>query len=398
MKYMNLTALGAAMLGLALQGWGMPADGTPEPRIPSPPRVPGDRGPAVVRHGVSMAEGGLSPGGMGLAIPREERRIDGDGPAQFESGAWLGVLTDEASETLAVQLGLDPGTGLVVTHVAPASPAGKAGIEKNDILIKLDDQRLVHPAQLRKLVQVRKEGDEVRLAYLRAGREQSATVALGKPRGMGFLDEGAPWRGNFSELSRHFQEIIEKQLDRLKESRLRAERNLPEMRETLERQLSMLKETMGGIKLDQERVREDLRRGIEEARRAIEQAVRQAGSERPEAAKAARQALAELRKAEAQAGSTSVTVRSGRRDVRSMVKSDDDGTLMLVNQPNLRLTAHDKDGKLLFDGPIATREERAKVPEEVMKRAEPMLKEFTRGMDGMMGRSEAEEPEAHQEH
>src|SRR5690348_10168921 len=61
--------------------------------------------------------------------------------------AWLGVSATEASEALTSQLDLQPGVGLVVTYVVAESPAAKAGLQKNDLLIGFDDQSLVHPAQ-----------------------------------------------------------------------------------------------------------------------------------------------------------------------------------------------------------------------------------------------------------
>jgi len=81
-----------------------------------------------------------------------------------------------------------------------------------------------------------------------------------------------------------------------------------------------------------------------------------------------------------------VTVRSTGQSVKSFVKADDSGTLVLVCNPKPHLTAHDKDGKLLFDGEIDTAEQRAKVPPEVLKKAEPLLEQ--------VGAKAAEEPEA----
>ena len=85
--------------------------------------------------------------------------------AQGPDSGW-GFPIEEGSEALASQLGLAPGAGLVVTYVAPDSPAAKAGLEKNDVLVELEGQLLVHPAQLRKLVQARKEGDTIELVVL----------------------------------------------------------------------------------------------------------------------------------------------------------------------------------------------------------------------------------------
>jgi hypothetical protein len=80
-----------------------------------------------------------------------------------------------------------------------------------------------------------------------------------------------------------------------------------------------------------------------------------------------------------------VVVRSSGKNVKSVVKSDDNGTLVLISNPRLYLTAHDKEGKLLFDGPIETEEERANLPQELRDRVEPLLEQM---------RSGAEPPEA----
>ena len=70
-----------------------------------------------------------------------------------------------------------------------------------------------------------------------------------------------------------------------------------------------------------------------------------------------------------------VVVRSRGKSSRSVVKTDDSGTTVIVGPPNLHLTARDKNGELLFDGEIETPEQRAKVPTEVWKRVEPLLDE-----------------------
>ena len=90
------------------------------------------------------------------------------GPAK--EVAWLGVSTEEASDALGAQLGLKSGEGLVVVYVAPDSPASNAGIKKHDVLVELGDQLLVHPLQLRKLVQTKNEGDTVNLTLYQIGR------------------------------------------------------------------------------------------------------------------------------------------------------------------------------------------------------------------------------------
>ncbi|MEZ0389113.1 MAG: PDZ domain-containing protein, partial [Verrucomicrobium sp.] len=81
------------------------------------------------------------------------------------------------------QLPLPAGTGLLVRSVVPDSPAAKAGLQKNDVLVRLDDQILVNSSQLRTLVSTRKDGDAVKLALLRQGKEVVSEAKLGTRNG-----------------------------------------------------------------------------------------------------------------------------------------------------------------------------------------------------------------------
>jgi len=92
---------------------------------------------------------------------------------------WLGVITEEPSDDVRAQISLPDGTGLLVRGVMVDSPAARAGLDKNDLLVRMDDQILINPDQLRKLISTKKEGDVVHLTYLRKGREASAEARLG---------------------------------------------------------------------------------------------------------------------------------------------------------------------------------------------------------------------------
>src|SRR6266513_5000704 len=66
---------------------------------------------------------------------------------------FLGVETSQVPSVVSEQLGLAKGLGLVVEYVVPNSPAASAGIQQNDILKMVNDQILIEPSQLRKLLQ-----------------------------------------------------------------------------------------------------------------------------------------------------------------------------------------------------------------------------------------------------
>lgn len=115
------------------------------------------------------------------AAQKTERRITirHEKPAvETEDVAFLGVETGRSSPTLAAQLGLPQGAGLIVRSVVPESPAA-AVLQAHDVLLKLDDQLLVDTRQLAVLIRQHKEGDAVTLTFVRTGKQQTAKVTLG---------------------------------------------------------------------------------------------------------------------------------------------------------------------------------------------------------------------------
>jgi serine protease Do len=122
----------------------------------------------VIRRGTVRGEG-----------PQHAFRMERGGPLEMEKVAYLGVETMPVDPTMAAQLGLARGTGLVVRRVAEGSPA-EGLLQPHDILTKLDDQILVNMAQLSVLVRNRKAGDQIKLSYIRAGKEATASAQLGE--------------------------------------------------------------------------------------------------------------------------------------------------------------------------------------------------------------------------
>ena len=94
--------------------------------------------------------------------------------------AWCGVGTREMPDVLADQLRLTPDMGLVVDLVEPGSPAEKSGLKVHDVLLKLDDQKLVNPEQLRSLVRMKKPGASIKFAVIRQGQPRDLAVELGR--------------------------------------------------------------------------------------------------------------------------------------------------------------------------------------------------------------------------
>src|SRR5437899_11900923 len=66
---------------------------------------------------------------------------------------FLGGQPSQVPTVVSEQLGLPKGIGVVVDYVVADSPAASAGVEQNDILKMLNDQFLMKPCKLLKLLQ-----------------------------------------------------------------------------------------------------------------------------------------------------------------------------------------------------------------------------------------------------
>ena len=244
---------------------------------------------------------------------------------------FLGVETSQVPTVVSEQLGLSKGLGLVVEYVVPDSPAAAAGIQQNDILKMLNDQILIEPSQLRKLLQTFSDGADVTLTILRKGQEQKITVKLTKKerpqrhsRTPGDKHEGH-WdfddTGDFGEQMQGLKEQLQEQLG--------AQRGM---------------------------IRGAVMKAHEAARRAREDA---------------RRAAHEIRILSQDHGALKATrIDLGNAQI---VFSDDKGEMKVENVDGKKLlTAKDPQGKLLFSGPVETKEDRDKMPADVRERYEKL--------------------------
>ncbi len=128
-------------------------------------------------------------------------------PGKREKITYIGIAPGAVSEEVRAQLPLKPGEGITVNHVAEDSPAGKAGIQEHDILLRLDDQILVDPEQLRTLVKMRKPGDEVKLSILRKGEQKEVKVILSETEEHRTERPFNKRFGNFEDIQSKIEEI-----------------------------------------------------------------------------------------------------------------------------------------------------------------------------------------------
>ena len=93
---------------------------------------------------------------------------------------WLGVAIQEPSREMARSLKLPTHNGVLVTDVDPRSPAGKAGLRRDDLVIKIDGRAVTTASKLRNLVAAAGAGKQVTLELYRGKRKITLRVKLGQ--------------------------------------------------------------------------------------------------------------------------------------------------------------------------------------------------------------------------
>jgi serine protease Do len=100
---------------------------------------------------------------------------------QGANGGYLGVyLADVKSEERAKELKLAEVRGAVVGKVVGGSPAAKAGLKENDVILKFDDEVIRSAAHVHRLLVETPPGRNVALRISRNGAEQTVNVTLGE--------------------------------------------------------------------------------------------------------------------------------------------------------------------------------------------------------------------------
>ena len=93
-----------------------------------------------------------------------------------DDGPWLGVRIEDLSSKMLKNIGLE--NGIRVKEVLENSPAQKAGIEEDDILISFNGKVLDDSEGLVKMVKKSEVGDEVTVGYYRDGKKSKASIKL----------------------------------------------------------------------------------------------------------------------------------------------------------------------------------------------------------------------------
>ncbi|MBB5353337.1 membrane-associated protease RseP (regulator of RpoE activity) [Haloferula luteola] len=246
----------------------------------------------------------------------EERALDEPFSTAPEEGqAYLGVVLDRVPDFLAEHLKLNSGEGVIVTDLIPDGPAASGGLRKGDVILRVNERPVGDRQDVIDITGNMAVGDKVKVEAIQEGERKPFTVELAarpsmpdvqplQGRGM----SGGVFPDRHSDVLRDALERNMRLLDQL-------DREMPDLGENI----------TGGM---MERLKQDMSLG----------------------------------------GSQSMQFRSSGSG-SSIRLSDERGCVELTNDGSgKQAKVYDREGKLTWQGPYETDEDRAAAPDEVRQR------------------------------
>jgi len=138
------------------------------------------RGRLVGLNSAILAPSGTSMG-IGFAVPSNIARNVME--QLLEHGevrrGRIGLIVQTLTPELADAMDLPRGAGALVSQVAPDSPAGRAGLERGDVIVAMNGDPVRSSSDLRARVGMLPVGRQVVLTLLHGGQERVVRLAIG---------------------------------------------------------------------------------------------------------------------------------------------------------------------------------------------------------------------------
>jgi serine protease Do len=139
------------------------------------------RGEVIGINTMIMTGGSQASAGVGFSVPiNVAREIL---PQLREKGkvvrGWMGVNINAVSEDLAATYGLKGAQGAYVSAVTAGSPAEKAGLQPEDVVLSADARTIQDNSDLSRYISSKSPGATVKLEVLRGKEKKAVSVTLG---------------------------------------------------------------------------------------------------------------------------------------------------------------------------------------------------------------------------
>lgn len=98
----------------------------------------------------------------------------------IEGGSFLGVYAEDINKENMARYGMREVRGVGITQVIKDSPAEKAGLKKDDVIVRFEGDSVTSVRKLNRLVSEVAPDQTVKLGISRGGGEQEVAVTIGK--------------------------------------------------------------------------------------------------------------------------------------------------------------------------------------------------------------------------
>lgn len=98
----------------------------------------------------------------------------------IEGGSFLGVYAEDLNKENMGRYGMREARGVGITQVVKDSPAEKAGLKKDDVILRFEGDSVTSVRKLNRLVSEVAPDQNVKLGISRSGSEQEVSVTIGK--------------------------------------------------------------------------------------------------------------------------------------------------------------------------------------------------------------------------
>jgi len=152
-------------------------------------------GVGVIAGGIAYAQDATATTvPMALFANDDQEPADRSFSLFVDGGAFLGVGTEDISKENMGRYGMREVRGVGVTQIIKDSPAEKAGLKKDDVILRFDGESVTSARKLSRLVGESSADQTVRLTISRGGAEQEVSATLSKHNmanifGAGIRDE-----------------------------------------------------------------------------------------------------------------------------------------------------------------------------------------------------------------
>lgn len=263
-------------------------------------------------------------------------------PLPSSRPARLGIVPGTVPQAVVAQLELSGFPGVLVTGIMPDSPAAKAGLKENDVIVKLGDISLSGPQSVTEALTDKVPGDKVTAVFYRKGKRETADITLDG----GMLSA---------------EEILAAQGDPRTQPRV-----LPSVRRQMAPPAGMAgRSALPQRILDMQQMMDDFLKDS-----AIDDFRMDDIISRMDLTPGAAQMLRSLQGLHQMPMPPMGKVSGGGHSSSSVQMSDAKGTIVVSSSSQTGTTVHvtDASGKVLYSGPYNTQEEKEAVPEAVRER------------------------------